>query len=84
MRKIIWFTIIVVWVVGLSILLTRLWLNNPDLLPIPGSISERLVRVYGAQDAEQVADLEILIGMAVTLPAVSLLTFLTIAVFRRR
>ena len=46
------------------LLFTRLWLARPDLFPkIPNSISERLVVLYGAQNAEQVADLELLVGV---------------------
>jgi hypothetical protein len=46
------------------LLFTRLWLTKPYLFPqIPESIAKQLVELYGAQNAEQVADLEIIIGL---------------------
>ncbi|MCM2440830.1 hypothetical protein HGO34_14005 [Agrobacterium vitis] len=72
------------WIAALSLLLTRLWLSYPNVAPLPRSLAEYLVQLYGAQNAEQVADLEILIGLAITLPTVSFLTFLMILIFRRR
>jgi hypothetical protein len=58
--------LVVKFVAGLLfvLLFTRIWVTKPDFFPkIPDSISEQLVALYGAQNAEQVADLELLIGL---------------------
>lgn len=56
---------------------TRLWLTRPNLFPqIPESISKRLVALYGAQNAEQVADLELIIGLLGSLVALLALVLL--------
>ena len=52
------------WILVSSALLTRLWLAHPELFPtFPTPLAEYLVNVYGAQNAEEVADLEILVGL---------------------
>ena len=61
-------------------LLTRLWLTKPDLFPaFPKFAAEYLVKLYGAQNAEEVANLELLLGLSLSLAIV--LTSLLIMVF---
>lgn len=70
------------WTVVASVILTRLWITHPDLFPeFPKPIAEYLARLFGAQNAEQIADLEILIGMSISVPVVLSVTFIAWRVF---
>lgn len=65
-----------VWVIAISAIITRFWLLYPDYFPsIPASFAEYLASLYGAQNAEQVADLELLIGFTISIPLVGLLSW---------
>jgi hypothetical protein len=67
-----------------SALLARIWLNYPDLFPeIPRPIAERLVHLYGAQNAEEIADLEILIGLGLSMVFISMLGLIAWMIWRR-
>jgi len=62
----------VIWTAG-ALLLTRLWLSNPNaVLSLPVSWWQWLDGIYGSRNAEEVADLEFLVGflMALVLLAV--------------
>jgi hypothetical protein len=83
-RKAITITGFVAWVLFVSVLLTRLWLAHPDVFPsIPIPIAEYLVRAYGAQNAEDVADLEILIGLSISIPVTALVSWASLRLARR-
>lgn len=66
-----------IWIAGAAIFLTRLWLTRPEMFPdFPKPVAEYLVRLYGAGNAEEIADLEILIGLILSVPFVAALTLL--------
>jgi hypothetical protein len=68
---------LVLLIVVASVLLTRLWLTHPEIFPeFPKPIAEYLATLYGAQNAEDIADLEILVGLSMSVPIVSAFTFL--------
>ncbi len=71
------------WIIFVSVLLTRLWISQPYLFAeFPKPIAEYFANLYGAQNAEQLADLEILIGLSIFMPLVSALTFIAYRVLR--
>jgi len=75
--------ILVLWVIVASALLTRLWLIHPEILPeFPKPLSEYLAALYGARNAEDIADLEILVGLSMSAPIVSVITYLAFFVWR--
>ncbi|MGI2035195.1 hypothetical protein ACRQ1B_22695 [Rhizobium panacihumi] len=85
MRKPFLFLLFLVWVIAISALLTRFWLLYPDYFPaVPVSVAEYLASLYGAQNAEQVADLELLIGFGVSIPLVALITWAGLRLAGRR
>ncbi|WHA40640.1 hypothetical protein [Agrobacterium larrymoorei] len=58
-----------------SSILTGLWLRQ--ILPLPKISAEfaaKLVELYGAENAEQIADLELILGFLIFLPGVALAT----------
>lgn len=76
---------LILWVVVVSSLLTRFWILHPDLFPdFPKSVAEYLVELYGARNAEQIADLEILLGLLISIPIVCLASFLAWRTLFRR
>lgn len=65
--------------------LTAFWARHPDLLPTPpASVALWLSERYGAQDAEQVADLELLLMFGLSLLLVAALTWVVARLARRR
>jgi hypothetical protein len=63
--------------------LTRLWLTRPEIFPaFPKPLAEYLVKLYGAQNAEEVADLELLIGLCLSFAIVFAITLLGIFIWR--
>jgi len=67
--------LIVVWVLVATFFLARFWLNYHFLFPpIPEPFWIWITDLYGATDAEQVADVEILVALALALLIVILLT----------
>lgn len=55
------------------------WLVNhfPEYFPtLPQGLAIKLVELYGAQNAEQVADLEVIVGFLIGLVVFGLLAFL--------
>lgn len=76
---------LVLWIALASMLLTRLWLIQPELFPaFPKPVAEYLAALYGAQNAEDVADLEILVGLSISALVVSALTFLSLTIWRKK
>jgi len=75
---------LIFWIVIASVLLTRLWLIHPEMFPeFPKPIAEYLATLYGAQNAEDVADLEILVGLSMSVPIVSAFTFLACFIWNK-
>jgi len=67
--------LIVIWVLVATVLLARFWLNYHYFFPrIPEPFWIWITDLYGATDAEQVADVEILVALALALLIVILLT----------
>jgi len=63
------------WIFGASLFITKLWTDHPSILPeLPIAFSERLAEIYGARNAEDVADLEILLGLVFFIPVVSIVS----------
>ncbi len=84
MKHTIGIALFAIWVLIASSFTTDLWLTRPDLFPrIPPSFAENAVRLYGAENAEQVSDLEMLIGFAISIPLVTLVTFVAMRLVRR-
>ncbi|MFV0663920.1 hypothetical protein [Denitromonas sp.] len=85
MKRLLRIAAILVWIALASVVLTRLWFAYPDFFPtLPAPWVDFLLDAYGAENAEDVADLEILIGLAVSVPVVSLLTVAALWFTNRR
>ncbi|MBT0961014.1 hypothetical protein [Denitromonas iodatirespirans] len=85
MKRLFLVLAVLAWIAAASVALTRLWFAYPDIFPaLPGPWVSYLLDAYGAQNAEDVADLEILIGLAVSIPVVTLMTVVGLWVVRRR
>jgi len=68
-----------------SSVLTHLWLTRSDWFPpFPQSLAEKSVRLYGVGNAEQLADLELLIGFFISIPLMIVLTCFALRVLRSR
>lgn len=84
MKQTIGIALFAIWVSIASSFTTHLWLTRPDLFPqIPPSFAEKAVRLYGAENAEQVSDLEMLLGFAISIPLVTLVTFVALRLVRK-
>lgn len=78
-------TLTILWVLVASSVLTHLWLTRPDWFPqFPQPLAETLVGLYGAENAEQVADLELMIGFGISIPLMIVLTFVAFRLLRSR
>lgn len=76
--------ILALWVVFASFALTHLWIVNSSRLPtIPQPFAIWLVDLYGANNAEEIRDLEALLGLAVAFPLVLGLTYSGILIWQR-
>jgi len=72
------------WTVIATLITTRLWLTHPDSLPrFPESFWIWLIGIYGSQDDEELANLEMLVTLSISFVLVSVLT-LTAWVFWHR
>ena len=75
--------IFILWISIASMLLTRLWIIHPEIfLEFPKPFSEYLAVLYGVRGAEDIADLEILVGLSMSAPIVSVITYLAFFVWR--
>jgi hypothetical protein len=85
MRKLAEPALLSVWVLFASSVFTHLWLTRPDWFPqFPQPLAEKLADLYGAENAEQVADLEMLIGFGISLPLMIVLTYGALKLVRSR
>ncbi|QCI98526.1 hypothetical protein [Agrobacterium larrymoorei] len=83
MKKTIGAAIFTIWVLVASAFITHLWLTRPDMFPtFPPTLAEKLVSLYGAENAEQVSDLEIIIGFGFSIPLIALITFISLRALR--
>ncbi len=65
-------------------LLARLWLTQPEIFPaFPKPLAEYLVTLYDAQNAEEVADLELVVALCLSLLIASALTLLVYFIWHR-
>lgn len=63
------------WAFLATALLTRLWLTNPGAFPaVPEPLALWLVEWYGSRNGEELADLELLFGLALSFLVVTLAT----------
>ena len=84
MTRLLRMTAILAWIALASVALTRLWFAYPDFFPaLPAPWADYLLDAYGAENAEDVADLEILIGLVVSVPVVSVVTWAGLRALRR-
>ncbi len=84
MSKAIQISLAGLWILVSSALLTRLWLAHSEIFPtFPKPLAEYLVNLYGTQNAEGVADLEIFVGLCISLLIVSVLTLFGWFLWRR-
>ncbi|KRB73541.1 hypothetical protein [Noviherbaspirillum sp. Root189] len=73
---------LVSWATG-ALFLTRLWLSNPDTgLSLPAPWWQWLDGVYGSSNAEEVADLEFLIGFTIALVVLAVAGTLALCALR--
>jgi len=64
------------WIVTATLITTRLWLTHPDSVPrFPESFWIWLIGIYGSQNGEELADLELLVTLSISFVLVSALTF---------
>lgn len=83
-NKVITRIMMTIWVVGATVMLARFWLLHHYLFPqIPESFAIWLTDLYGARNAEEVADMETLLALSVALVIVGALTFLARWLWRR-
>ena len=75
MKKIFRYSLVGLWVLLSTGYLTRWWLTNPDVMPrLPESFWLSLIQLYGSQNGEELADLELLVGLVMFFTIVTLLT----------
>ncbi|MFC7514893.1 hypothetical protein ACFQUU_07745 [Herbaspirillum sp. GCM10030257] len=73
---------LVIWAAG-ALFLTRLWLSNPDTgLSLPASWWQWLDGIYGSSNAEEVADLEFLVGFTIALVVLAVASVLAFCALR--
>jgi len=69
------FSLVGLWGILATGFVTRLWLTHPDAVPrFPESFWLRLINLYGSQNGEVLADLELLIALILSSVVVSLFT----------
>jgi hypothetical protein len=74
-KKSVRISLVGLWLLVSSVVLTRLWLTHPDIFPaFHKPLAEYLITLYGAQNAEEVADLEIVLGLCLSLLITSAVT----------
>jgi ethanolamine ammonia-lyase small subunit len=75
MTKLIRRGLVIVFVLLATLLIAHLWLTRPDMFPrLPERLWLSLDRLYGVQDGEDAADLEIVVALGLSFIAVLSLT----------
>ena len=75
MKKTFRYGLVSLWILFTTGYLTRWWLTNPDVTPrFSESFWIWLSNLYGAQNAEEMADLELFVGLVMFFIIVTLLT----------
>ena len=83
MKKPIKIILFILWILVGSVLATRFWLTHPELFPdFPKPAAYFLIDLFGAQGPEEIADLEILTGMVVSMPTLCILTLACLKLFK--
>ena len=73
MKKTFRYSLVGLWVLLSTGYLTRWWLTNPNVTPrFSESFWIWLSNLYGAQNGEELADLELLVGLVMFLTIVTL------------
>lgn len=76
MNKTLKHLFVAIWILFATLALARLWLVRTDLFPeVPERFAIWLVQLYGANNAEEVRDLETLLAIGVAFPLVLALTY---------
>ncbi len=71
------------WFFFATVILNLVWDNNLDYVPRPPeSFSLWLIKIYGAVDNDDIADLEIVYGMSVSFFVVVTFTFFSLITWR--
>lgn len=72
------------WILVGTLFSSHFWISNPQYFPeFPKPLAYWLVDLYGAQNQEEVADVEALTGLVFGLVFTALVTWLALAVWRR-
>lgn len=75
MKKAFRYSLVGLWILFSTGYLTRWWLTHPDVMPrLPESFWVSLIQLYGSQNCEELADLELLVGLVMFFIIVTLLT----------
>lgn len=75
MKNFFRFSLVTLWVLLAAGFLARWWLTHPDAIPrFPTSFWIWLTDLYGAQNAEEVADVEMWVALSISIIVVSLFT----------
>lgn len=85
MKRVVRYALTSIASIPATLLLAHLWLTNPDQVPrFPETLWIWLIGIYGAQDGEDLANLELLIALAVSFLLVMAVSFVAAAIWRRR
>jgi hypothetical protein len=84
MKRNLRFGMLCLWVVTATLGFSRLWLTHPDLIPrFPEPFWIWLIGIYGSQNGEELADLEMLVSLVVSFVAVLAFTYCGWLLLRR-
>ncbi len=76
--------LVCLWTVIATLITTRLWLMHPDSVPrFPESFWIWLIEIYGSQDGEELANLEMLVTLSISFVLVLVLTITARAFWHR-
>lgn len=68
MKKGLRFSLFGLWITISTVIVARLWLTHPDSVPrFPESFWIWLIGVYGSKNGEELADLELLVALCLSL-----------------
>ena len=77
MKKTFGFSLIGLWVLFATGFLARWWLTHPDAIPrFPKPFWIWLIDLYGSQNGEELADLEMWVALSLSFVIVALLTLI--------
>ena len=71
MKRNLRFGLLCLWIATATLVISRLWLTHPDSIPrFPEPFWIWLIGIYGSQNGEELADLEMLVSLVVSFVAV--------------